>query len=481
MKKKIFTIFNAGLLILLFSSFGATSTHLPELVKKIQPAVVKIVVYDMNKQVSGIGSGFFINSQGHLITNFHVLNGAFSAEVIAQDGSKYSIDLMIAQNPYADLVKVSVDIPHMFVEWLKVVDAIPSIAEQVLVVGSPLGLEQSVSEGIVSAVREIPNLGKFFQTTAPISPGSSGSPVLNMDGHVIGIVSFQSVMGQNINFAVPSKKVLELDDEAPGQTLAEWTYGISNQKPKLAAELCRKGFQFSINGEFKKALSYYKNATEKDPTDIVAWYGLSQCYVGLGKSEAVVETYKEAIRINVKDASLHFNLGNYYRNLGKNTEAIKAYTAAIQINPDDSSSYDRLGILYSEMGQYRNAIEAHKQVTVINPRSAPAHFHIGTAHAQLGELEAAVESYKKAVLINSEFGQAYNSLGTALGKLGKHSEEMGAYKRAIQIDPEDPEAHYNIGAAYAQKGDREDALQEYKILKGLAPEKADALFKRIYD
>jgi tetratricopeptide (TPR) repeat protein len=480
MKKIMRTIFVAGLFVFLFSSFGTASTQLTELVKKIQPAVVKIVVYDMNKRVSGIGSGFFINQKGHLITNFHVLDGAFSAEVIARDGGKYPIDLMIAQDRHADLIKVSVDIPHILVQWLNVVDAVPGIAEQVLVVGNPLGLDQSVSEGIVSAVREIPNLGKFFQTTAPISPGSSGSPVVNMDGHVIGIVSFQSVMGQNINFAVSSRKVLALNDETPGQTLAEWTYRVSNQKPKLAAELCRKGFQFSINGEFKKALSYYKDATEEDPTDIMAWYGLSQCYVGLGKSEAVVKTYKEAIQINVEDASLHYNLGNYYGNLGKNTEAIEAYKVAIQINPDDPSAYGRLGILYSEMGRYRNAIEAHKQVIRINPRYASSHFHIGVAHAQLGELEAAVESLKQAVLLNSEFGQAYNRLGTVFGKLGRHTQEMDAYKRVIQIDPDDSAAHYNIGSAYAQAGDRAAALQEYKILKGLAPEKAKQLFKLIY-
>ena len=147
------TIFVAGLLVFLFSSFGTASTQLTELVKKIQPAVVKIVVYDMNKRVSGIGSGFFINQKGHLITNFHVLDGAFSAEVIARDGGKYPIDLMIAQDRHADLIKVSVDIPHILVQWLNVVDAVPGIAEQVLVVGNPLGLDQSVSEGIVSATK----------------------------------------------------------------------------------------------------------------------------------------------------------------------------------------------------------------------------------------------------------------------------------------------------------------------------------------
>ncbi len=466
--------------VALFGNFAPADATLTELVKKIQPAVVKIVVYNMNKQVSSIGSGFFINPKGHLVTNYHVLRGAFSAEVIDHDGVKYPIDRVIAQNRFADLIKVSVDIPPMLLHWLETSDEIPNIAEQVLVVGSPLGLEQSVSEGIVSAVREIPNLGQFFQTTAPISPGSSGSPVINMKGQVVGIVSFQSAMGQNINFAISSRKVLALFDELPGQTIAEWTYRVSNQKPKLAAELCQKGFQFSVNGEYKKALTFYKDATEKDPTDIMAWYGLSQCYVGLGKPDEVVDTYKQAIRINLNDASLHYNLGNYYRNLGKNTEAIESYRAAIHVDPDNPIAYMQLGTLYSQIGRYRDSIKVHKQVVRMDPQSAFAHFHIGTAHLELDESKAAVEAYRQAVLLNPEFAKAYSMLGIALGKIGRHSEALNAFTRAIEIDPDDAEAHFNIGVAYTQKGDRAVALQEYKILKALDEQKAKQLFEQIY-
>ena len=76
--------------------------------------------------------------------------------------------------------------------------------------GSPLGLENTVSDGIVSAIRDIPDYGRIIQITAPISPGSSGSPVLNMQGEVIGVASFQIVEGQNLNFAIPSEKISSL-------------------------------------------------------------------------------------------------------------------------------------------------------------------------------------------------------------------------------------------------------------------------------
>ena len=101
------------------------------------------------------------------------------------------------------------DIPDKDVKWIEVVEDLPSVAERILVVGSPMGLEQTVNEGIVSAVREVPSVGKILQISAPISPGSSGSPVINMKGEVIGVATFQLIEGQNLNFAIPGMAVLD--------------------------------------------------------------------------------------------------------------------------------------------------------------------------------------------------------------------------------------------------------------------------------
>jgi tetratricopeptide (TPR) repeat protein len=479
MTKRLLILF-VGMLILRNVTTAHAVGDLTELVKTVQPAVVKIVVYDMNKTVSSIGSGFFVNDKGHLITNYHVLNGAFSADVIAHDGGKYPINFVIAQDRHSDLLKVKVDLPRMLIHWLNVTDKLPSIAEQVLVVGSPLGLEQSVSEGIVSGIREVPHLGNFFQTTAPISPGSSGSPVMDMQGNVVGVISFQSIFGQNLNFAISGEKVLKLQDHAFGKTLAEWTYSISSEKEKLAENLCRKGFQFAVNGEYKKALTFYKDAAETDPKDITAWYGLSQCYVGLDQPDQVVKTYKEAIRFHTNDASLHYYLGNYYNRLGKHAEAIAAYKEAVRISPNSAAAFDKLGLTYGKIGLYKKAIEAHNKVIRIKPRSASSHFQIGVVHGKLGNYQKAIVAYREAVTIDPDFAQAFNNMGLLLGKSGKHKEQLEAFKQAIRINPDDAFAHYNMGGAYVALDDRKSALQEYKILKKLDPEKAESLFKNIY-
>ncbi|MGD9278841.1 MAG: S1C family serine protease, partial [Desulfobacterales bacterium] len=168
----------------------------------VQRAVVKITTYDAEKKRIGMGSGFFIDKGGALITNYHVLDGAYASDVKTYDGREYQIQRVLAYNKTADLIKVKVKIPEKSVHPVEVTPDVPEIAERILVVGSPLGLDQTVSEGIVSAVREFPKIGKIFQMSAPASRGSSGSPVVNMDGKVIGVVSFIVEPGQNLNFAV---------------------------------------------------------------------------------------------------------------------------------------------------------------------------------------------------------------------------------------------------------------------------------------
>lgn len=78
-------------------------------------------------------------------------------------------------------------------------------------IGNPFGLEGTVADGIVSAVRDVSDFGRIIQITAPISPGSSGSPVVNMKGEVVGVATFQLMEGQNLNFAIPSERIANLE------------------------------------------------------------------------------------------------------------------------------------------------------------------------------------------------------------------------------------------------------------------------------
>ena len=485
-KKNSGWIIGVGAMLFLFGcadfaiKSGLTQSYLIRLVQKVQPAVVTVVTYDINGTAADLGSGFFMDGKGHLITNYHVLKGAYSAEVKTYDGSKYPIELVVAANEAADIIKVRVSIAEQKFHWVQLTDQEPSSGERILVVGSPLGLERTVSEGIVSAVRDLPVVGKVFQLSAPISPGSSGSPVVNMKGRVVGVVSFQAAMGQNLNFAVASQGVLNLKNTDNIQSLSEWTYGIGRKTPRIAEELCKKGFNFSIRGEFKEALSYYKEAAEKSPEDAMAWYGLGSCYVGLDDPEAAIVAFQQAIQADSKNPTPYYNLGRYYATLERYEEAISSYKKAVEVDPDHAMSYFDLGIIYSKLEVFDASEQAFKEVLRIEPMHAPSYYFIGLTHSVRGRYEAAVTAFQQALQIDSESLPALYQLGIAFGKLGNVENEIAAYKVAIRIDPDYAPPHFNMGIIYLKNSDKAAALEEYKILKGLNAEMANMLFDHIY-
>ena len=184
---------------------GQAQESLSTVIKRIQPAVVTIIAYDANGKSFQQGSGFFITETDYLITNRHVLRGAYRAEVKTAEGKSYAIKSVVAEDKDRDLIKVVTDLPKESIQGVHIAKIAPEIGQRVIVVGSPLGLEQSVSDGIISAVRDIPRIGKLLQITAPISPGSSGSPVINLQGEVLGVATLQLLPGQNLNFAIPGE------------------------------------------------------------------------------------------------------------------------------------------------------------------------------------------------------------------------------------------------------------------------------------
>jgi S1-C subfamily serine protease len=186
---------------------------LPRLAKMVQPAVITIMSYNARGEALLQGTGFFITPDGHFLTNRHVLAQAGRAEIRMADGRCYPVKGVAAVDRDWDLVVAAVAGLPASVPCLSVTGVMPDVGERVAVVGSPLGLEQTLSDGVVSAIRRAAG-GSYLQISAPVSTGSSGSPVINMQGEVVGVTSLQVVRGQNLNFAVPGSRALVLQEKA---------------------------------------------------------------------------------------------------------------------------------------------------------------------------------------------------------------------------------------------------------------------------
>jgi len=374
---------------------------LPEIIKKVQPSTVLILTYDEDGKVKAQGSGFFISKNGDIITNRHVIEDASKAEIKIGEGKVYAITGIVAEDKEYDLIRASVDIAPELVNPIKLSYSIPEVGEKVIVIGSPLGLEKTVSDGIVSAVREIPRFGKIIQITAPLSPGSSGSPVVNLKGEVIGIATFQILEGQNLNFAVPSERITKLE-LAKEKTLAEWKSSRRKEWLASAEGLYYTGLLHLWTEDFEKALIYFQKAVEKDPNYADAYFQIGYCYGQLKQYNDAIKAYKQAIRIKPDYAEAHYSLGVAYGSLGRWSEAIESLKQAIRIKPDYAAAHYNLGVAYGSLGRWSEAIESFKQAIRVKPDFAEAHCNLGVAYIITGDKSSALDEYKILKEINQE-------------------------------------------------------------------------------
>lgn len=183
-----------------------------ELTELIEKSVVRIIV--KSDLGASVGSGFVIDAEGSIMTNYHVIEGARTAVVEFKSGKKADVKGFTTLDPERDLAIIKVDVAAEDLNKIRIAKDLPQKGEKVAAFGAPRGLDFSVSDGIVAAIRNTPEFkyrkeGTFLQTTAPISPGNSGGPLVNMRGEVVGVNSFK-VEGENLNFAVSSTDIRDV-------------------------------------------------------------------------------------------------------------------------------------------------------------------------------------------------------------------------------------------------------------------------------
>ena len=188
----------------------STARDVSSLVKQIGEAVVQV------KTPEGLGSGFFINDEGYLITNFHVIEGEteISVEVYHQtdgqlDRETYRQVKIIAINKFHDLALLHIEdknAPKFKPVTLGTSDAM-NVGDGVFAIGSPLGLERTVTQGILSTKTRQLEGELYLQTSTQINPGNSGGPLFNLAGEVVGVTNMKITFGEGLGFAIPVELV----------------------------------------------------------------------------------------------------------------------------------------------------------------------------------------------------------------------------------------------------------------------------------
>jgi hypothetical protein len=310
------------------------SRDLTSLIQHMRPAVVTVIVYDHRGKELGFGSGFFVSRGGELLTNHHVIEGASSARIRTFDGRTWPLRVILADDKNSDLARLVafMDGP---VPFLSMAGKAPRVGDRVLVIGSPMGLDETVTDGIVSAVpAEREGQSELepatLQVTAAISEGSSGGPVVDALGEVIGVATAYMSEGENLGFAVPLARIKTLARGTP-RTFAQWRHPRRRATP---TDLYYDGLAMQRTGDCASGLGYFRRALAADPKLAEAWWGRGLCLVHQGAEEDAQAALDRAVALNPQFADAHYDLGRVYADEGQAGLAAREYGVLKKLSPD---------------------------------------------------------------------------------------------------------------------------------------------------
>ena len=398
---------------------------LPALVARAKPAVVTVLAYDPDKALPSLGTGFFV-APGRLLSVRHLFAGATRAEVRTVGGETLPVAGLLAEELAWDLALVAVTTPAPSGEVLPLATALPAEGERVVTLGCPFGFEWSVSEGLVSALRELPETGVLLQHTAAVSLGSSGCPLLNLHGEVVGmqaaVTTGEKVLsaGQQLNFAVPCDRLVALK---PGnlRALAECAQEVpAGWQPPLLGGVDRAGLRFLTRDDFQAATAFFQDAVKRTPNEADAWFRLGLCHEKCGEADKAVAAYKQALELDPNLAVACNNLGVVYLQQGRTADAVEALSAAVRLKPDYTLAHGTLAEALVKVERYEEAAAEAKRAIAADSKLAAAHYHLGVALFHLGNRDGARREQEFLLGFDRGFAER---LGALLGSAPARRQE----------------------------------------------------------
>ncbi len=352
-------------------------------------AVVLVVAYNKEGNPITHGSGFIIRKDGAIITSYHIVPNAADIKVktanriLPVEGVLYmdkENDMVILKANGEDLHAVNLGNSNEV-----------EVGEKVYVISNPKGTENILSEGIVSGMKDFGSERVMIQLTAHFSQGSSGGPVFNARGEVIGVATSTLKEARNFNFAVPINLV---KDKVTTRDVMPLMDALIEDKKEMAEYWIHLGNSYNESGNYSEGLDAHQQAIRISPDLAEAHNRIGITYMHLKKYTKAINAFKEAIRIQPDSAWFYSNLGLVYAKSGKFGKAIDTLKEAIRMTPDLAAAHLNLGRIYKRFSKNKEALDSYYQAIRINPDLADAHFDLGVIYSNLKDMDSAMEEYE---------------------------------------------------------------------------------------
>jgi S1-C subfamily serine protease len=298
--------------------------------QKANPAVVAIIALQ-NRQQASYGSGVIISATGWIVTANHVV------------ANQRNVTVKVSEKVYR----------QERLPTLRLQSIPPKIGQKIYVLGNPLTLEKSFTDGIVSRLDD----NGVIQYTAPSNPGNSGGPLLNEDGEVIGVVSRGQPVAQTgslapgIYFAIPTSKI---------QILLSTMRSVSAEA-RQSATYHANGLIQVQKGNYRRAIEYYNQAIRLEPRNANIYLNRANAQLKLKNYRGALEDYAQAIQINPNFSGVYLSRGSVYQLLKDKNKALQNYDSAIRINRNwgnrsIADAYYRRGLVRLDLGDKKSAL-----------------------------------------------------------------------------------------------------------------------------
>jgi thioredoxin-like negative regulator of GroEL len=357
-------------------AFGVQALSPSQVFNKVKDSVVVVKTLDAKGKTISQGSGVLLPS-GKIGTNCHVVENGTRFQV--GGGKQFVPATLWGSDEDKDICLL--EARGLAAKPAQLGQAVHlKVGEPVYAVGAPRGLELSLSDSIVSQLRGGPP--PLIQTTAAISPGSSGGGLFNAEGRLVGFTTLYIEGGQNLNFAMPVEWAREIQPgkkAAQGRSEGEWT------KRAIALQSAQN---------WTRLRDWCQQWTQAQPGNGSAWFGLGVAYNQLKRHTEAIDPLRQAVRIDPEDANAWGLLGIAYNQLHRYTEAIDASRQALRINPGGNAWF-ALGAAYFALKRYTEAIDPFRQAVRIDPQNVDAWTLLAISNESSGNRTAALEAVRQ--------------------------------------------------------------------------------------
>jgi len=520
---------------------GPTQLSPQELYEQVGRSVVTIKVRDENFQDIASGSGFFINEavftdrsdaselekvwansdsesevpsrHCYVLTNYHVIRPAVFACIVLSNGDKLAASQVVAEDEKLDLALLMVSVPtSLSAHGIPLAASDPPVMTTVYAIGSPRGFSGTASEGRVSAYREILGGNNWLQTTAPVSPGSSGGPLLLADGSLVGVTTLVHPEGQNLNFAIPVSVIHSFLSTAPFQArdiavgasipwhemqaFADMNEAVkAKQSNASILELLLVGVKYEADRKAVAILSDAWRELDKPPADDEDALAHYQKVIASaqGGETSLPDQFKYLMHYVVGKASLCAAMQAEpdakdgtrteescirYRTNGYSTDAYYHLVKAIELKPDFPAAYEQLYQHHRLSGKWADALLMSDPLVKRMPRCAEALAMRAECYRVLGQADSARQDLEAATVLSPANRELNYQFAEVLTGFGEYDDAIESYQRALACEaspsillPKPPDLrdklHYRLGVAYRKAGNVEKALHEFATAKAL--------------